>query len=198
MNTTTEFQALLQLLAMLLASPHTGALIGLLVLAAVIDWRTLRIPNWLTVSGMVYGLAYSTMAAPANQGAAMGALASLGGLALGLAVLLPLYALRVMGAGDVKLMAMVGAFLGLGSMPYALLYCLIAGGVFALFYVLYQNVALRFVVNVGAVLQMLPFAAQHGRRAGAWLATAPSIGKMPYGPAICAGTVVYLVVRQLS
>jgi prepilin peptidase CpaA len=170
----------------------------LLVLAAVIDWRTLRIPNWLTVSGMVYGLAISAIAAPAHQGHAMGALASLGGLAVGLVVLLPLYALRVMGAGDVKLMAMVGAFLGLPSMGYALLYCLMAGGAFALFYVLYQSVALKFVMNVGAALQMLPFAAQHGRRAGAWLATAPSIGKMPYGPAICAGTLVYLVLRQLG
>lgn len=191
---SNELQTLLQIIA----SPSTGPLVGLLVLAAVIDWRTLRIPNWLTVSGMVYGLAISTIAAPGHQGAAMAALASLGGLALGLVVLLPLYALRVMGAGDVKLMAMVGAFLGLPSIGYALLYCLMAGGAFALFYVLYQNVALKFVVNVGAVLQMLPFAAQHGRRAGAWLATAPSIGKMPYGPAICAGTVVYLVVRQLG
>lgn len=191
---TNELQSLLPLLT----SPTTGVLVALLLLAAVIDWRTLRIPNWLTVSGMVYGLTAGLLAPPAGQGAAMGALASLGGLALGLAVLLPAYAIRVLGAGDVKLMAMVGAFLGLPDTIYALLYSLMAGGLLALFYVLYQSGAQRVALNVATVLQMLPFAATHGRRAGTWLASAPSIGKMPYGPAICAGTLVYLVVRQLG
>jgi prepilin peptidase CpaA len=104
-----EFYSLLQLLALLLIDPRTGVLFALLVVASVSDYRSYRIPNWLTVSGMAFGLIYNT-AYPLMPGA--GFRWSLGGLVLGLLTMLPLYVLKAMGAGDVKLMAMVGAFLG--------------------------------------------------------------------------------------
>ena len=51
----TELAALAELLSLLLLDPRTGVLLALLLVAAVIDWKTLRIPNWLTVGGMVVG-----------------------------------------------------------------------------------------------------------------------------------------------
>ena len=111
-------------------SPRNHALnvlVALLLLAAVIDWRTYRIPNWLTVSGMVVGLLYNSI----GPSPASGFWLALAGLGVGLVMLLPLYVLRVMGAGDVKLMAMVGAFLAVPGVIYAALYSLIAGGIVA-------------------------------------------------------------------
>src|SRR5688500_13934209 len=89
------------LLAALACHPAI-ALAMLVIAAAVIDVQSLRIPNWLTVGGMVLGLAWNTAVASASLA---GFLWALGGLAVGLVVLLPFYAVRVMGAGDVKLMA---------------------------------------------------------------------------------------------
>ena len=70
----------------LASSPGWGGLIALLALAAVIDLRSGRIPNWLTVTGMGWGLAFS-----ASQGLGTGAglATGLAGLATGLAVMLP-------------------------------------------------------------------------------------------------------------
>src|SRR5579863_1725487 len=67
--------------------------------AAWLDWRTRRIPNWLTVSGFLVGVGAHTAI-----GGWHGALASLGGAGLGLLILLPLVLLRGLGAGDWKLM----------------------------------------------------------------------------------------------
>jgi prepilin peptidase CpaA len=95
-------------LAMAHADPRSAMLVALLATATAIDWRTYRIPNWLSVGGMALGL----LGNAAAEGITSGLLPALAGLALGIAVLLPLYALRLMGAGDVKLMAAVGAVIG--------------------------------------------------------------------------------------
>src|SRR4051812_2974354 len=55
-----ELQSLLQLLAMLATDPRTGVLFVLLIIASVTDYRTYRIPNWLTLSGIAFGLIYNT------------------------------------------------------------------------------------------------------------------------------------------
>jgi prepilin peptidase CpaA len=102
MTSSSEFLAVLDLVEMLLLHPRTGVLIGLLTTAAVSDVRTGRIPNWLVFSGALYALAYNALY-PRD----MGILFALGGLSVGLVALLPGYLLRVLGAGDVKLMAMV-------------------------------------------------------------------------------------------
>lgn len=77
-----------------------------LVVAAVIDGRSLRVPNWLTYSFAGLGLACSFGVSPVSPTNA------LLGLGLGLLLLLPLYAVGGMGAGDVKLLAGLGAWVG--------------------------------------------------------------------------------------
>jgi prepilin peptidase CpaA len=79
----------------------------ILVEAAVIDGRKLKVPNWLTFHLAAGGLAYAAWTAGSG-----GLLWAIQGLAVGLVVLLPLYAIGGMGAGDVKLMAGVGAWMG--------------------------------------------------------------------------------------
>src|SRR5690349_16601602 len=80
--------------------------------AGWIDWRTRKIPNWLTVSGFLAGVC-----ANAAFKGWHGALTSLEGAGLGLLILLPMVLVRGLGAGDWKLMGAVGAMLG----PLALL-----------------------------------------------------------------------------
>src|SRR6478609_3396922 len=59
-TTMQNFYAFLELMGMLVTDPRTGVLIGLLVVAAISDWRTYRIPNWLTGGGLVFGLVCNT------------------------------------------------------------------------------------------------------------------------------------------
>jgi prepilin peptidase CpaA len=79
----------------------------LLSWAAIIDFRTRRIPNWLTFSVALGGLAASFV-----SGSAIAPLASFLGLMLGLGIMLPQYALGALRGGDVKVMAAIGAWVG--------------------------------------------------------------------------------------
>ena len=183
---------LLEPLAKLLTQPGAAVLVALLVAAAVIDWRTYRIPNWLTVGGMVFGLIYNTVSVQPWHDGLLGALAGLG---VGLVILLPLYALRVMGAGDVKLMAMVGAIVGLPDIVHAALYSLIVGGIAAVGFALYHRAFRRMTTNVMDIVQSMAFAAIAGNRPTPALAGRASIGKLPYGVSIAGGTIAWLAAR---
>lgn len=187
-----EIAALLELLGMLVLHPGTGALMALLLIAAVIDWRTMRIPNWLTVSGMVYGLVFNaTHSTSVTAGLVTAGL----GLAVGLVLLLPLYAIRVMGAGDVKLMAMVGAFLGAGPTLKALLFILVIGGCAAFAFALSHQATARFATNMRNLVYSMAI-----RGAPLWRpeVVGVSVGRMPYGVSIALGTSTFLVARQIG
>ena len=90
-----------------------------LAFALYAGWRDLltrRIPNWLTVSGMVVGLAVNSI-----LGGWYGARMSLEGAGAALGIMLPLVLLRGFGAGDWKLMGAIGALMGLQPMLLVLL-----------------------------------------------------------------------------
>src|SRR5690242_11211981 len=103
-----------------------GLLLSLLLVAAVHDIHARRIPNTLVLTGVVAGLLLNGVLPSALGGP--GVLDSLFGLVAGLLLLLPLYLVRAMGAGDVKLMSMIGAFLGAQAVVQAFIYILLAGG----------------------------------------------------------------------
>lgn len=191
----SEMTAMLELLQMLVLSPRTGVLIALLLIAAVIDIKTGRIPNWLVFGGALYALVYNTMSPLYARD--IGILFALGGLAVGLVALLPAYLFRVMGAGDVKLMAMVGAFIGAWATVGAVLATLVAGGVLALALAMWAGRTVRLLRNVAAVSRgtMVTMATGIG---GLAVHAGPSAGKMPYGVAIAVGTIAYLVLSQLG
>jgi prepilin peptidase CpaA len=92
-------------------------------LAAIVDLRSRRIPNWLTATLVLVGIGLNVWRA----GLLGGGLA-LAGAALGLAILLPLYVIRAMGAGDVKLLAGLGAVLGPQVLVSVAVYAALAGG----------------------------------------------------------------------
>jgi len=105
-----------------------------LVVAAVIDGIKLRVPNWITfpmiLSGWVYSVAFFGWE---------GLLWSLAGTAVGLGLLLPAYAIGGMGAGDVKLLAGVGAWMWATDTFYAFCISAIVGAVLAVAMVLYRR-----------------------------------------------------------
>src|SRR6202035_5969212 len=95
--------------------------IALTLVAGVVDFRTRKIPNLITIPGMVAGITLRTA-----MSGWPGAKVAVEGAALALALLLPLVLLRALGAGDWKLMGAVGAFLG----PVLFLFILF-GSIFA-------------------------------------------------------------------
>ena len=102
----------------------TVILLGLT--AVVFDVRTRRIPNVLTLGGAAAALVYA-----AQAGGLAGVGAALGGWFLGAALFFPFFALGGMGAGDVKLIAAFGAWLGPADTVPLAIFASIAGGVFA-------------------------------------------------------------------
>ncbi len=111
-----------------------------LVLAAVIDGFELKVPNWLTFPMIISGWLYSCAAAIwLGESWYVGLGMSLLGTAVGLALLLPAYAIGGMGAGDVKLLAGVGAWMHATHTFYAFCASAIIGAVLAVGMVLAQR-----------------------------------------------------------
>jgi prepilin peptidase CpaA len=103
-------------------------------MAALIDLRTQRIPNALSATAALLGLI-----AQVSLNGAPGLLSALAGAAIGLAMFLPFYLLRAVGAGDVKAMATVGIFLGVQATPLAVAFTLIAGAIVGVIVLLLQS-----------------------------------------------------------
>jgi prepilin peptidase CpaA len=115
--------------------------------AGGMDWRYRRIPNWLTVPGLVVGVAVNT----AVHGWP-GLKTSLLGAGLGLVVLLPFVLIRALGAGDWKLTGALGAFLGPGLLVTVLIGSMLVAGVMALALVVYKGRLLQTLRNIGRML----------------------------------------------
>jgi len=98
-----------------------------IAVACAFDLRTRRIPNLLTFGGA----ALAVLTAGAAHGLS-GLEDALGGWLVGLVIFLPLFLLRGLGAGDVKLMACLGAWLGPSRALWTALYSALAGGVAAI------------------------------------------------------------------
>jgi len=116
------------------------------------------------------------------------------GTIVGLVLLLPAYAIGGMGAGDVKLMAMVGAFLGPVSALGAVLTTLVVGGVLALTVALWRGVLRHALSNVRFVLSQTMLKTLPG---GVQLEAPPySAGSLPYAVAIASGTLIHLIMER--
>ncbi|HEX8989578.1 MAG TPA: prepilin peptidase [Rhodocyclaceae bacterium] len=187
-----ELRAALELLAMLLADPRSGMLIGLLIAAAWFDVSSGRIPNVLVYGGSLAALAYAGLVPPFHMSVPDALLSSLAGLGCGLVLLLPFYLLRAMGAGDVKLMAMAGAFLGYPEALGAVLGTFVAGGALSLAYLglhggLGQTLANLRSLGAATAAGCAPTLDRHA-----------SAGSLPYGVAIAVGTIGFIALLQLG
>lgn len=164
---------------------------GLLVLAVWHDVRSRRIPNWLVAGAALAGVVLNASAMPG----ALGFWPAVGGWALGLALLMPMYAFKTLGAGDVKLMAAIGAFIGPQAVTGAVLASLLAGGVLALVVSAWHGSLRQMTGNSYHLLLNSLMRGIAGQRPDIDAPAAPS-GKLPYAIAIAAGTVIYLVLLR--
>ena len=158
-------------------------LLCIVTAAAISDLIRRKIPNALVLSGILAALALHAWLWPQQ-------LASLwlGGMATGFFLFLPLYVLRGMAAGDVKLIAMVGAFVGPWPVLQICFATFVLGGLMAVLMISYQGKWRACLRNVRELLW--PMIA---RMAGIPLAPAAlgqqaSVGNMPYGLAIALGS----------
>lgn len=159
-------------------------LIGLLATAVYSDLRYRVVPNALTFGGTLAALVLSLQSVEPLVALAL----SGSGMVLGLLLFLPSYALGKMGAGDVKLLAMVGAFVGPEGVFWTMVWSLITGGAIALAW-LAVGLCLRHLSN--AVLGT--FAADRlrvGPGGGAAAERSPMQTKMPFALAIALGTLI--------
>lgn len=165
-------------------------LVLLLLIATTVDVRERRIPNWLVASGMVAALAFHAIA-PQGQGFVF----ALSGLGVGMAMLLPMYALRVMGAGDVKLMGMIGAFLGMYGAIGAVLASMAAGGLLAVAMAAGKRMLPQMITNLGDMMRQFHIRKMMGFRTAS-MSPVASVGKMPYAVAITIGTLAQLTLLK--
>ena len=187
----------LTLLGMLATDPRLGVLIGTLLLAGAIDLVHRRIPNWLVLAGLGYALVYNGLH-PDYVHDGVGVLGELEGVGVGFVLTLPFYLLRGMAAGDVKLMAMTGAYLGPWDGLHAVLWSFMAGGVLALAIVLVKGRLGRLWRNLSQAVLVGSLQLAAGNAPAAQISSSESAGLLPYAVAIAAGTTLFLIARQLG
>ena len=181
-----------------LPTPGVEALLLAIVLgAAVYDVRYRKIPNWLTVLGVLLGVTLNTF-----PGLLYGHFLavdwsglwfSLKGLGLGFGIYLVLYALHAMGAGDVKLMAAVGAIVGPQNWFGIFVVTALVGGIVSLVLITLRGRVKKTLFNVSFILSEM----KSGRPA--YLAneeldvkSKKALG-LPHGAVIAVGTIFFLV-----
>jgi prepilin peptidase CpaA len=163
-----------------------------LIVAAICDGTQLRVPNWITFPLVFTGFFYQ-----AANGGWEGLITGLMGLAVGLVCLLPLYAVGGMGAGDVKLLAGVGVWLGATATFQAFCVSALVGAVMALGMIWRRGNFVEHYANLLTILsewieirdprQLAQLAAQRQ----------PKMLLLPYAIPLCIGSIGYFVLAGI-
>lgn len=106
-------------------------LIATVSVAVITDFRDWRIPNKLVAVGLIQGFAVSAV----MRGFPMGLFGSLKGCVFPVVTLYVLFLIKALGAGDIKLLAVAGSFVGT-DIYRVMIYSFLAGGVISIFYLL--------------------------------------------------------------
>jgi len=156
---------------------------GLAAIAGWTDWRSRRIPNWLTVPGVVLGIAVNSVVRGWT-----GAKDSLLGVGLGLAILLPFVVVRALGAGDWKLVGALGAWLGPGRLITVLALTIFIAGLMAVAVVIWKGRAKQTARNVWHLLLSLVRFRLPGSEVSL---DNPQSTKVPFGVAVALAVMLY-------
>ncbi len=169
----------------------SASLIALCGVAAWFDVREHRVPNGLTVGGLLVGLALQAL-----HGGLAGLGSGLAAAAIAFGIALPFFLVGGLGGGDVKLLTAVGAFLGLGNVLPALAAIAIAGGVMAAGLMLVRRGLFRQTLanlhTIFLTLSRRTFTGWKSGEANQALLTLDTPGaiSLPYAVAIAAGTLL--------
>lgn len=173
---------------------------GLLALAAWLDWRERRIPNVICVALLGSGLGWHALAVGGDGLFALSLAGSLGisasaiGALAAFVGLFPLYLVRALGAGDVKLAAGIGAWVGWQALlPWALL-VMIAGGVLALAWMVNGRRRARVFFNLRLMATQTFIEGPRAAIAG-FDQQAAADDRLPYAWAILGGTAAFALAQ---
>lgn len=165
----------------------TGALLSVALAAAWFDLRERRIPNALTLGGLVVALG---LRLPMGLEAVGHGLAG-AGIAFGLSLVF--FLAGGLGGGDVKLLAAFGAFLGPDRVWPALLAMALVGGVMAAVVIVRKGDVREVAANIRSIFVTLgrkTFTGWKGEDSEAPITLdTPGALTVPYGVAIAAGAV---------
>lgn len=165
-----------------------------LVVAAVIDGKILKVPNWLTFPFIIAGWIHWTV--QGGFGTA-GLLFSLAGTFVGMMLLLVLRNVGGMGAGDVKLLAGVGAWLGTVITLYAFAATAIVGGIMAAFMIWKSGNWQQHFVMANRILAEWKDVRQPKKLAEIARERKPTMYLLPYGIPMAIGSIAYFALAGM-
>jgi len=151
----------------------------MLAISAYTEVKSRRIPNWLTLGGMLAALSVSFL-----LGGFDAFKSSSIGMVVGAGVFLPFCIAGVLGGGDFKLMGAVGAVVGFPDVLWVLYYTVLSGGIIALGYAIWKG---RLLTTLSDLFRII---LGRKRNKSEGLRNVPTV---PYGIAIAAGTLWALV-----
>ena len=164
------------------------ALFLLLLVAAAYDIRYRRIPNWLTVTGVAVAFVVNALIGPPLAGL----LFTLQGFALAFGIYMMLYIMHAMGAGDVKLMAAVGAMVGWQRWLGIFFITAIVGGIMAMLLILMRKRVKNTFWNMGFIVTELRSGrAAYLKNEELDVRSKKAVG-LPHGAVITVGFVFYI------
>ncbi|MGA2169210.1 MAG: prepilin peptidase [Terracidiphilus sp.] len=152
-----------------------------LAVATFTDLRSRRIPNWLVLPFLLAGIVVSAWL----QGW-KGVGHSFAGLGLGLLIYGFLFWMGGMGAGDVKLCAAIGAWIGPSQLFFALVVAAMAGGIMALGWAVWGGFVKELFTGAGDLM----FGCKQSGPQSDLVLSNPRKRRMPYAPAIAIGTLI--------
>ena len=175
--------------------PHSlqALLLALVLVAATFDFRYRRIPNWLVVSGFAGGIVLRI-----TSGGWQGFRESACGIALAFAVYVIFYALRAMGAGDVKLMIAAGSIAGPVNWFSIFILTSIIGGVLAILLLTFRGGLRRAFNNVYIIVAELSHGRPPHRAEPALDVASQTAVTLPHGVTIAIGTCLFLSLLNLQ
>ena len=163
------------------------------VVAAYIDGKELRVPNKLTFPMIIAGWIFCTVNAAMNgQGWYVGLGYSLLGTVAGLCTLLPAYAIGGMGAGDAKMMAAIGAWLGATIVFYSFCVGTIVGGIMAVIMIVSAGDTMKHYHQFFMILNEFQTVRDPEKLAKIATERKTTMRLLPYGIPMAIGTVLYL------
>jgi len=172
---------------------HVWLVTVLLIVAAVIDGYQLRVPNWLTYPTIFSGWIFSATLYATATGISWweGLGWSLLGTVIGLALLLPAYAIGGMGAGDVKLLAGVGAWMHGTHTFYAFCITVIVGAVMAVAMVVLRKAWKKHANQFWLILNEITVIRDPNELSAIAAERKSSMLLLPYGIPMAIGTIAY-------
>src|SRR5260370_16332803 len=165
--------------------------LGVTLVASWVDYRTRKIPNWLSVSGVIVGIGVNSLLAGWH-----GAKASFEGAGLALILLLPLVLLRAFGAGDWKLMGAVGALLGPVLFLFVLAGSIFVSGLMAIVEMYRSGRMMATLRNMGVLVRGF---FSFGLRAHPKISLDnPGLMKLPFGVAVAVAPLVCFLAASMG